>query len=294
MGGTRHGRNCTNHAQFSYAERQRAKREGKYGTRTARLGRDSFRAFDCCAITLTPCKNPMVSKQGYIFDREAIIEYIVTRKAAYKKEMKEWEKQKKMLEAALEKKKEAAHDAKVDQFLAEETSVTGSRAIFSKATGGDKDTPINATALATRYDPKSMPQFWMPRENAVPTMKPKPTSEIKCPVSGKPIKMKEMVPVVFTPIDKAANVAGKRDNARYMCPLSCVTLTNSTACVVLKPSGKVIAADCVKEFIRKDMIDPFKEVELTDDDIIKLQSDGTGFGASAKVAKVETAVLTVG
>ena len=32
----------------------------------------------------------------YIFDREAILEYIVTRKAAYQKDRKEWEKQKKV------------------------------------------------------------------------------------------------------------------------------------------------------------------------------------------------------
>lgn len=242
---------------------------------------------------MKPCKAPMVSKQGYIFDREAILEYIVTRKSAYKKDMKEWEKQKKMLETALSQKKEAAHDAKVNQFLAEETSVTGSRAIFSKATSEEKAL-ANAIAQTTRYDHKSLPQFWMPREDAEPTMKPKPTSEIKCPISGKPIKMKEMVAVSFTPIEDGGTIAGRSDNTRYMCPLSRVTLTNSTSCVVLRPSGKVIAAECVKEFIKKDMIDPFKEVKLTEDDIIKLQSDGTGFGASAKVAKVETAVLTVG
>lgn len=293
MGGTRHGRNCTNHAQFTYHERQRAKREGNYGTRSARVGRDSMRAFDCCVISLTNCKNPMLSKQGYIFDRESLLEYIVARKTAYKADSKEWEKQKKMLDAALERSKEVAHETRVTKFLAEETSVTGSRAIF--ATEG-KEGASAATDLSAgmKYDAAKLPTFWMPREDATPTMKPKPSPEVKCPVSGKPIKMRDMVPVTFTPIDDGTNLAGRSDNARYMCPLSRVTLTNSVRCVALKPSGKVIAEECVKEFISKDMLDPFTGDKLTKADIIKLANEGTGFGVTAKVAKVETAVLTVG
>lgn len=297
MGGTRHGRNCTNHAQFSYHERQRAKRDGKYGTRKARVGRDSLRAFDCCCITLKPCKQPVVSKQGYVFDREAILEYIVNRKATYQKQLKEWAKQKKMLDEALALKRESAHKDHVTKFLAEETSVTGSRAIFSAgqasaAAGAQSET--GAVVAMIKSNEKSLPVYWMPKENAEPTMKPKPSKDIKCPVSSKPIKMKDMVHIEFTRIDDSANDQGKSANARYMCPLSRVTLTNATPCVVLRLSGKVIAAECVKEFIEKDMIDPFTNTKMTKDDLIKLASEGTGVGASAKMAEVETAVLTVG
>ena len=84
-----------------------------------------------------------------------------------------------------------------------------------------------------------LPTYWNPREDAAPTMKPKPSAEIKCPVSRKPIKMKEMVAVEFTTIEADGKEEGKSGNARYMCPLSRVSLTNSTKCVALRTSGKV-------------------------------------------------------
>ncbi|KAH9116213.1 hypothetical protein LEN26_012907, partial [Aphanomyces euteiches] len=33
-------------------------------------------AFDCCAITLRPFKNPVCTREGHLFDIEAIIPYV--------------------------------------------------------------------------------------------------------------------------------------------------------------------------------------------------------------------------
>lgn len=53
---TRHGKNSTASSVYTYAERQRDKKESKYGLIKARLGADSVNSFDCCALTLQPCK----------------------------------------------------------------------------------------------------------------------------------------------------------------------------------------------------------------------------------------------
>jgi hypothetical protein len=48
------------------------------------------------ALTVTCGKllqDPMVTSQGYIFSREAILEYFLTQKELKKKELKEWEQE---------------------------------------------------------------------------------------------------------------------------------------------------------------------------------------------------------
>ena len=44
-----------------------------------------------------------------------------------------------------------------------------------------------------------------------------------------------------------------------MCPLSKRPLSNVHPAAVLRPSGMVVSTQCVKDCIKKDMIDPFTE-----------------------------------
>lgn len=53
---TRHGKNATASAVYSYSERRRDAKESGYGTLHQRLGADSVKEFDCCSITLQPCR----------------------------------------------------------------------------------------------------------------------------------------------------------------------------------------------------------------------------------------------
>ena len=34
---------------------------GKYGSQSLRLGKDSVKEFDCCSLTLQPCRNPVIT-----------------------------------------------------------------------------------------------------------------------------------------------------------------------------------------------------------------------------------------
>ena len=44
-----------------------------------------------------------------------------------------------------------------------------------------------------------------------------------------------------------------------MCPLSKRPLSNVHPAAVLRPSGMVVSTQCVKDCIKKDMLDPFTE-----------------------------------
>ena len=66
---TRHGLNCTNSAVYSYAERKKDQKAAGYGAERMRLGKDAVKGFDCCSLTLQPTTRPVITPQGWIFDK---------------------------------------------------------------------------------------------------------------------------------------------------------------------------------------------------------------------------------
>jgi len=129
---TRHARNCTAGAVYTYHEKKKDAAASGYGTNTQRVGKDSVKDFDCCCLTLQPCRNPVITcvsciyiyalarrylhaiayffyltkcssfcrKDGYLFDKEAILEYILTKKREYARKLKEYERQKQKMEVS--------------------------------------------------------------------------------------------------------------------------------------------------------------------------------------------------
>lgn len=57
-------------------------------------------------------------------------------------------------------------------------------------------------------------------------------------MSGKPLKLKDLIDVKFTPLenksDKKSTLITKEN--RYMCPVTHDVLSNSVPCAVLKPT----------------------------------------------------------
>lgn len=90
---TRHSRNCTASSVYSYHEKKRDAEASGYGALAARYGKDGVKDFDCCCISLHPCKDPIISQEGYLFEREAILEYILSKKSEIRRKTKEYEKQ---------------------------------------------------------------------------------------------------------------------------------------------------------------------------------------------------------
>ena len=58
---TRHARNNTAGAVYSYHERQKDTKTSGYGTQKARMGKDSIKDYDACNLTLQPCRQPMAT-----------------------------------------------------------------------------------------------------------------------------------------------------------------------------------------------------------------------------------------
>lgn len=200
------------------------------------------------------------SKDGYLFDKEAILQYIITKKTEYAKKLKEYERQKRLGENEASEANALEEHKKLMKFVNTEKNVITPKGtpispvsfnnlgwinaviafdrcvcVFSFVAGPSTSTS-SISNMANGRD-KQLPSFWLPSQapaaKRLQVGKPDPT--ILCPVSQKPIKGKDLIDVKFTlvqdPDDKKSLIV--KEN-RYMCAVTHDILSNSVPCAVLK------------------------------------------------------------
>ncbi|XP_066564943.1 nitric oxide synthase-interacting protein isoform X1 [Amia ocellicauda] len=286
---TRHGKNCTAGAVYTYHEKKKDTAASGYGTQSVRLGKDAIKDFDCCCLSLQPCRDPVVTPEGYLYEREAILEYILHQKTEIAKKMKAYEKQKRAQSSEEKLLSRAPQDSRVQRFLKREGSIVSKPLNpFTTGEGGAQC----SSEVDSKAGPSSapLPSFWIPSltPEAKPTTIKKPAKTVLCPMSGRPLKLSDLVSVRFTPLNASLNRVGlltRQD--RYVCAVTRDTLGNSVPCAVLRPSGSVVTMECVERLIRKDMTDPETGAKLRETDIIPLQRGGTGFSGSGVQLKAK-------
>ncbi|KRT81329.1 hypothetical protein AMK59_5399, partial [Oryctes borbonicus] len=241
---TRHARNCTAGAVYTYHEKKKDAAASGYGTNSKRLGKDSVKDFDCCSLSLQPCRNPVITKDGYLFDKEVILQYIITKKNEYSRRLKEYEKLKKQDTEETLQKIAAENNKKLADFLKSENN------IVTKPINGFKSGQTQSTSVSNMANglDKKLPSFWVPSEtpSAIKKKLQEPDKVIYCPISGRPLKSKDLVDVKFMlvkdPADKKTLITKQN---RYMCAVTHDILSNSVPCAVLKPTGDVVTLECV-------------------------------------------------
>lgn len=280
---------------YTYHEKRKDTAASGYGTQSVRLGKDAIKDFDCCCLSLQPCRDPVLTEDGFLYEREAILEYILHQKLDIAKKMKAYEKQKRALKSEGQLESCSEEREKVEKFKKREGSIV-SKPINPFISGQTKEAPSpsgsvgslissssSASAAGESSSSSSLPSFWIPSltPEAKPTLLKKPSKTVTCPMSGKPVKMNELITVRFTPLDPSLDrVALLTRQDRYVCAVTKDTLGNSVPCAVLRPSGSVVTLECVEKLIRKDMMDPVSGDKLKENDIIVLQRGGTGYAAS--------------
>ncbi|XP_018422237.1 PREDICTED: nitric oxide synthase-interacting protein [Nanorana parkeri] len=283
---TRHGKNCTAGAVYTYYEKRKDTAASGYGTQTVRLSRDAVKDFDCCCLSLQPCKDPVVTPDGYIFEKEAILEYILHQKKEIARQMKLYEKQKNEKKTEMEELTKAAKESKMKVFLDKEMSIISKPLNpFSKKMEESNGSAAEASTSKQSSEDKGkqLPSFWIPSltPEAKSTLVKKPDKNVYCPMSGMSLKMKDLTSVKFTKVDENVDRVGLINRQdRYVCAVTRDMLGNSVPCAVLRPSGAVVTLECVEKLIKKDMTDPISGEKLMEKDIIVLQRGGTGFSGS--------------
>eukprot|EP00051_Salpingoeca_urceolata_P001671 m.42953 g.42953 ORF g.42953 m.42953 type:complete len:294 (+) comp11602_c0_seq2:162-1043(+) len=290
----KHGKNATANPVFSYHERRKDAAAGKYGTQKARLGTDSLQDVDCCCLTLQPAKMPVITPDGFLYDKQAIMENLLHQKKEVARMMREYERQKQQSKEQDQLLSAAQQRERVKAFESQERSVVSVVEEHFK----DKNAQPEAASVQRSANDKSLPSFWLPSlgPEAKETKLKKPSKATKCPMSGKPLKLKDLIPVKFTLADRHSTTSVISRKERYMCPLSQVVLRKGLPCVVLKPSGNVITKESYEKLVKPDMTDPLTGDKLAPSDILSIQGSGTGFagsGGEKLVAEVHTPAMTV-
>ncbi|XP_038200185.1 nitric oxide synthase-interacting protein-like isoform X2 [Arvicola amphibius] len=267
---TRHAKNCSAGAVYTYHEKKKDTEASGYGTQNIRLNRDSVKDFDCCCLSLQPCRDPVVTPDGYLYEREAILEYILHQKKKIAWQMKAYEKQRTALREEQRQLQRAAAQDRARGFLEKETAILSQplnpfmpKAATLPNTGDEQPGPC--AGLPGKDKDTILPSFWVPSL----------TPEAKATKLEKPLD------------DSVDRVGLIPRSERYVCAVTRDGLSNATPCAVLRPSGAVVTLECVEKLIRKDMVDPVNGDTLTERDIIVLQRGGTGFAGSGVKLQAE-------
>jgi len=255
----RHSQNNTAGAIFTHYEKTQLK---EYGTQKQRLSKDSLKKFDACTVCLQSVVNPLVDKQGNIYCKTCIYQYLLDQKNHIKKLTKEYKKQKKgAKEDKIEKEKQ-------EERVRSENFQEREKGFISNNSGKSK---------------QSINNFWLPSATPAHITEKikKPSKTIQSP-TGHPIKLKDLIPVNLTPIPKDKSEEDEKLNERhqtnkYMCPTCSKVLNNVNGVVCIITSGNVFCKNCMDSVIRKDMIDPIANVHFDDVDLLPLQHEGTSF-----------------
>ncbi|XP_068434287.1 nitric oxide synthase-interacting protein [Clinocottus analis] len=297
---TRHGKNCTAGAVYTYHEKRKDTAASGYGTQSIRLGKDAIKDFDCCCLSLQTCQDPVMTPDGFLYEKQAILEYILHQKTEIAKKMKAYEKQKQAQKSNSQLESKSEERERVERFKTRENSIV-SKPINPFTSGlnkaDDKGSTDSSSAEfsntgSVASSSQSLPSFWIPSltPQSKPTLVKKPSKAVLCPMSGRPIKMNELITVRFTPMDSSLDrVALLTRQDRYVCAVTRDILGNSVPCAVLRPSGTVVTQECVEKLIKKDMMDSVSGDKLTDRDIIPMQRGGTGFAASGVDLRAKSA-----
>ncbi|PNW87643.1 hypothetical protein CHLRE_02g142086v5 [Chlamydomonas reinhardtii] len=280
MGGQRHSKNAgvMGSEALSYAERKAL----GFGTVKERLGKDSLGNYDDCCLTLMEAKDPVITPDGYMYSKEAILENLLAQKKAIKRNMEAYEAaqvadQQKELE-----KQAIAHEAALVAFdrrnhlgvsegvasKLEAAIVKEAEALRNPGGGGAK----SVMAIKEAEDrAKGLKAFWMPSLTPDAGNKvEKPDSETRCPASGNKLRMKDLVAVHWTPVPEG-------EPGKHMDPITKETFTNSSKLVVLAPTGDVMLKETYAKCVKTE--GSYGGKRIRDKDVIELKTGGTGFAA---------------
>ena len=240
----KHSKNNNDRAFFSHAER-RAALSGRHassllgnnnfhdwgwGTEGRTLDSDSMKDIDACSLSLQPCSQPLLTPAGVLYDKQVVIEYILSRKKEIEAETAAWEAQQASDEASAKKAEAAAYGSRIAEFVAQQEGLSQAdiraRLPSDRAAAGASSSASGVTTAATMGRALVTDQgthaadtnFWVVTNTPeARTRVERPDQVVRCPITSEPLRLKAMVPVIFSPADDdddAAALVAKKSSER--------------------------------------------------------------------------------
>ena len=289
--GSRHSKNAGTMGSESLTYHE--KKALGFGTITERLGKETVKAFDACALSLTHATDPVVTPEGVLYDREHILRCLLRQKKDIARKLRAWEDQ-----LARDAGEADARAAEAREEAVERFHRAANQAIAADPPGGsdgaDDDVSddddesdarrasVSAAQVRAATDEKArrakeLNAFWLPSKtpDAAIRLDRKPETHTICPTTGKKLRMKDLTDVKWTKLPpSAAEDAASR--WRYMCPVTRETLTDASRVVVLKPSGAAVSEEAYDKVLAREKEWDGRRIR----GVVKLQRGGSGFAAS--------------
>lgn len=127
---TKHSKNNTASSIFSYAEYKKL----NYGTKKQRLGNESMRNFDACALCLNRARDPLSCGEGHLFCKECVYTDLLTQKTDMKKQKDRLDALKREAEEERERARMAARERVLLEFEKGQLTLASSSIIGTKPT----------------------------------------------------------------------------------------------------------------------------------------------------------------
>jgi len=258
-------------------------------TRKEVMGTDCFLPFGFCGLSLKAPKDPVATPDGNIFDREAILECLLQQKLEIQAQQKKFDEQERKKEQRLKALDQEDELRQLEEFTRAEQGLLSQdlrhkRALEqaeSKGSDGGPEKKLRKGELL-KVDKSELraKSFWTKEftPTAAPTEIKKVDTSTRCPVTGKKLKVKDLISVKMDVADQKLLDQGGGKGV-FCCAVSKNPIVFQQA-LLLKPSGVVILESVWKDIVSKEMKCPVTGKKLKgEEDILKLTTGGSGFSA---------------
>lgn len=289
---SKHSKNAGDLAHFTYNEKKKA----GHGSVSQRLGTDSQLPFGYCSLSLQPITDGVVTPSGHMYEREVILEYLLTKTRELKQLTKQYEEEQERLKQEQEEEMRKKVESELNKFAENVDGVGGilKRKIDDTITVVNQNQErrlklIDDTAREDKIADLRRVSPWIPQftpETTKNQMKA-PPKRPSSPMSGRPLRVADLIPVDLIRESQEDNL-----NVKYICSVSRNTITNQKV-IVLKNTHQMMIEDFAKKLAYPTMTCPVTGKKFKEEDVVELARSASAYAASGSVeAKVYKPFMT--
>ncbi len=279
----KHSKNVNTNPHFGYRERKLAN-SSNWGSITKRVSSQSNLPFGYCSLTMVPTTSTVATPSGHIYEKEAILEYILHHmKKANEEEEEAREEQQLVL-------KEEEAKAALEETISQEefrriVDGVSAREATAQEGAGKRKREIDDSSNDERIVQLSKSSPWLPAftpsvgetkkavgENGSGGKKKRASS----PFSGRPLRAKDLVP-----LDLRRDSSTDDSTVRYLCTVSNKVITTQPV-VAIKSTHAVMLEEVAQQVAYPTQTCPVTSQKFKGGkaDVLVLKSAQTAFAGS--------------
>jgi len=286
---SRHSQHVNDRQFFSYKERADA---GFSQSKKQILGGDCFLPFGMCALSLQVPRDPVATPQGWIYEREYILEYLLQQKKELLLQRAQYDDQERRKEQKQRKEEREAELRELEDFTKLEQSIVADDSRHKRKS--DDSAEAESTKRLRKGELRTIDKadmraksFWVKENTSTATAADVSKADLvpKCPMSRKKLRVKDLIPVKFEVADQKLFDAGGGQGV-FCCAVTKKPISHQQS-YLIKPTGQVVLESVLKDCVYPTMTCPITSKKIQKEDLLKLQQAGTGFSAHNEIeAKV--------